>query len=122
VPGASGDDDLRRLYLVVRRIAARRPTVVGPMLDRQTRHRRQQALQDLAALLRNRPVTAAATGCGTVDYLAAEHIDPIEGQGEEFRPYIYSHRPVAMAAMAAGRCDGAGFGPEAAAIAGSDGV
>jgi hypothetical protein len=79
---------------------------MGRMLDRHMQHRRQQTLQDLPALLQNHRVQAAASGRGAVDDLAAEHIDPIEGQREEFQPsllHIYSHRPVVMAAVAVRR-------------------
>ena len=62
------------------------PVIMGPMLDRQVQYRRQQTFQDLAALLQNRPVQVAASGRGAVDDLATEHIDPIEGQLEEFQP------------------------------------
>jgi hypothetical protein len=54
-----------------------RPFVVGPVFDRQMRHRRQQILQDLAALLQNPAVQAATAGRGSVDDLATEHIDSI---------------------------------------------
>ncbi len=40
-----------------------------------------------------------------MDDLAAEHIDPIERQREEFQPpllYIYSHRPAEMAPVPKG--------------------
>ena len=68
-------------------------------------HRRKKPLQDLAALQQNRPVQAAAAGRGAVDNLAAEHVDAIEGQREEFQPpllSIYSQCPVEMVATVAG--------------------
>jgi hypothetical protein len=60
-----------RPVLIDRRIGKRRPIVVGPAFNRQMQDRRQQTLQHLAALLQNRPVQAAAAGCGAVDDLAA---------------------------------------------------
>ncbi len=63
---------------------------MGTMLDCRMQHGRQQTLQDLAAMPQNRAVQAAATGCGAVDDLAAEHVDSIEGQFEEFQPPLLS--------------------------------
>jgi hypothetical protein len=77
--------------------------VVGPKLDRQMLNRRQKTFQDPAQPLQNRTVQAAATGRGAVDDLAAKHLDPIKGHGEEIPPpllHIYRHRPVVMAAVA----------------------
>ena len=56
------------------------------MLDCQMQHGRQQSFQDLTRLLQNRTIQLAAAGRGAVNDLAAEYIDPIECQREEFQP------------------------------------
>jgi hypothetical protein len=77
-------------------------------------HRRKQTLQDPAALLQNRTIQAVAAGRGAVDDLAAEDIDPIEGQGQEIPPpllHIYGHRLVVMASVAVANVGPPGLRP-----------